>query len=325
MPRRHRRPGRTVEELKDRFYSIQRALLRVRNGRDPDLKRHPMFIHEFDMEYERCRKDELEKLQRRTLTQEQKIALTVIQARKLNRRIKKLKRTLGEKAGFKIRAVAEVKEAEPPVSPSIQALKRSQNVVPKHRLPSPEAPAAIASSSSTRKPPGRRIKPPAPAEPAPLDVFTEMDEETEVKLASIPDNVIAKGVVPEPKEGVILRSEQIMMPLKNQGTKAIKALENELVSIGLTLKKPRPFAVPTNDVYRHYKNLRTDILTLVNMRNFIQKKEQERDSMRSMLRTHNKVGPGTPYEFGTKKDKRKMFPNDNGETGSFKRRRTTQR
>eukprot|EP00470_Lotharella_oceanica_P011362 CAMPEP_0170183528 /NCGR_PEP_ID=MMETSP0040_2-20121228/30987_1 /TAXON_ID=641309 /ORGANISM="Lotharella oceanica, Strain CCMP622" /LENGTH=234 /DNA_ID=CAMNT_0010429299 /DNA_START=51 /DNA_END=755 /DNA_ORIENTATION=+ len=233
-----------------------------------------------------------------------------------------LKRTLGEKSGFKVRTASEDKDAQSSVSPGI-SFKRSQNNVPKHRLPPPEAPAAIPSSSSIRKPPGRRIKPPAPAAGA-LDVFTEMDEEREVKLASIPDSVIAKDIVPELKQGVMLRSEQIAMPLKITG-RPLKTLENELVSIGLPLKKPRPFAVPTNDVFRLYKNLRTEIVTLINMRNFIQKKERERDTIRNMLRQHNKVGPGTPYDFGSKKDKRKAFMNDIGGSGSFKRRRVAHR
>jgi len=48
-----RRGVQTVEDLKARYYGIQRELLRQRSKGDPDLKRNPLFVHDFDAEYER--------------------------------------------------------------------------------------------------------------------------------------------------------------------------------------------------------------------------------------------------------------------------------
>ncbi|GAB5360461.1 hypothetical protein AAMO2058_000630000 [Amorphochlora amoebiformis] len=283
---RRRNNSRTVEELKDRFYSIQRMLLLIRNGRDTDLKKkHPMFTHEYDMEYERYRRDQLELLQKRTSLQEYKIALTVVAARKLNKRIKMIKRSLSEKNGIRIRT-PPVDKDKPTVPSSSGAVKR--NVIPKHRLPD--------TSSSSRKPPtARRVNKfnspsltPTPRVPiVEQDVFQEMEEEREVKLAPIPNQVLAKGVIPALTVGVTLRSVQLTKPLSLTG-RLLKSLENELVGINLNLKKPRPFAVPTPEVCKLYDQLRTDVVTLMNMRKYIQKKETDRDHLRRRRPSHGK-------------------------------------
>jgi flagellar motor protein MotB len=38
--------AKTVEDLKERFYSIQKLLLQNRNASDPDVKKHAMFKNE---------------------------------------------------------------------------------------------------------------------------------------------------------------------------------------------------------------------------------------------------------------------------------------
>jgi len=301
---REREPNRdrTVEELKDRFYSIQRALLKIRNGMDPDLKKHPMIQHEYDMEYESHRRLQLDLLQQRTHSQEMKIALTVLQARRLNKRIKMIKRSLSEKNGIHIRGPQDK-------SSSVVTLKRNfyKSRVSHHdevSVPPPPIRKAMIkrinkfnSSKST-------------VDKLASDMFGEMEEDREIKLAPIPEKVIAKKIIPELKPGVVLRSAQIAMPLNLTG-RTLKNMENELASLNLHLKKQNPFSVPTSEVYKLYNQLRTDIMTLHNMRRHIAKKEAEREQIKVMLRAHNKGGPAS--------EKRKL---DSSGSGSFKRRKT---
>lgn len=47
---------RTIEELKERFYSVTRKVLGVRGE-----KSHPLYNYKYDPEYEKIRKFELEK------------------------------------------------------------------------------------------------------------------------------------------------------------------------------------------------------------------------------------------------------------------------
>jgi len=158
------------------------------------------------------------------------------------------------------------------------------------------------------------------------DVFQDMEmeeEDREIKLAPIPEEVLAKSIVAPLKPGVTLRSLQLAAPLQ-LGGRQMKNLENEFVSIQLSLKKPRPFAVPTQDVCKKYNELRQDVVTLINMRNHIKMKQHKLDGLRSILKQHNKAGGGShsasfsSSHYDYKKDKRK-FGDMGG--GSFKRRK----
>lgn len=83
---------KTVEDLKDRFYGIQKALLTARNSSDPDLERHAMFIDQYDAQHETERKAQLARLFSRTKDEVTEMAQLVIENRNLTAAIKAMKR-----------------------------------------------------------------------------------------------------------------------------------------------------------------------------------------------------------------------------------------
>lgn len=54
-----------MEELKDRFYSIQKALVRKRSS-ETDVKKNNLFKMAYDFQHETRRKQQLERLHRRS-------------------------------------------------------------------------------------------------------------------------------------------------------------------------------------------------------------------------------------------------------------------
>lgn len=89
--------NKTVEDLKQRFYTIQKSLLTARNSSDPDLLRLPVFTQQFDHLYESERKHQLERLFTRSKEQVTKMAQLVLENRNLTLSIKALKRKKGLK------------------------------------------------------------------------------------------------------------------------------------------------------------------------------------------------------------------------------------
>lgn len=277
--------AKSVEELKDRFYSVQRTLLRVRNGNDRRmLKEHPMFRNEFDLEYESYRRKQLDLLLRRTADQEFNMATKTLEAYKLNQRIKQIKRVLGERTGHSSRRGT---------SGSSSSRWQKRNHVPKHRLPQPltprVAPIATATSSSSRQKSSSK-----PKKSRGVDKLINL-EPAEIKLAEIPASVLAKEatVYAPRKPGVYLQSTNKQRPTILRG-RMPKQLEHELTSkLGLSGQKKdisKQFSVPTEKVMRKLSALKLDIVSLLNMRQHIAKKEQERNQLRAMLRDHSNQG-----------------------------------
>lgn len=99
---------KSVEELKRRFYSIQKSLLTARNSSDPDLMRHPMFLQQYDKTYETERKAQLERVLSRSKGQVTKMAQLVLENRNLTHAIKALKRRDKQKGGHKSHKTGEL-------------------------------------------------------------------------------------------------------------------------------------------------------------------------------------------------------------------------
>mmetsp|Transcript_14605 Transcript_14605/g.20721 ORF Transcript_14605/g.20721 Transcript_14605/m.20721 type:complete len:419 (-) Transcript_14605:138-1394(-) len=83
---------KTIEDLKDRYYSIVRKLLQVRNSSDPDLHKHPVMQVTYDPEYETQRKDQMEMLLQRNAEAVHKQAELVQEERILRNQIAVLKK-----------------------------------------------------------------------------------------------------------------------------------------------------------------------------------------------------------------------------------------
>lgn len=93
---------KSVEDLKERFYKVQKSLLTARNSSDPDLLRHPMFQQQFDLSYETERKHQLNRLLSRSKEQVSQMAQNVLENRTLTQMAKALKRKdkgKGDKGG----------------------------------------------------------------------------------------------------------------------------------------------------------------------------------------------------------------------------------
>jgi len=82
----------SVEDLKHRFYSIQKTLLDIRNSSDTDMKKHPLYKNEYDGPYETERKEQLRRLYSRSQDEVDEMALIVLEHRRLSQAIKKLKK-----------------------------------------------------------------------------------------------------------------------------------------------------------------------------------------------------------------------------------------
>eukprot|EP00743_Colponemidia_sp_Colp-15_P005390 GILK01005792.1.p1 GENE.GILK01005792.1~~GILK01005792.1.p1 ORF type:complete len:478 (-),score=102.17 GILK01005792.1:141-1538(-) len=78
---------RTVEDLKDRYYAIAKKLLESRS--EEDIAKHHLFKNPYNVEYERERKLQLERLFSRTKEQELEERTLLEEARKLDQRIRK--------------------------------------------------------------------------------------------------------------------------------------------------------------------------------------------------------------------------------------------
>jgi len=88
---------KSCEELKARFYFIQRELLKARNSSDTDLQSHSMIKNTFDADYEKERKANLAKLLKRNKNNITEVAQLVLENRSLSSTIKKQKKIVKEK------------------------------------------------------------------------------------------------------------------------------------------------------------------------------------------------------------------------------------
>jgi len=130
---------KSVEDLKERFYRVQKALLTARNSSDPDLLRHPIFIQHFDHAYETDRKQQLKRLLSRSKEQVGQMAKFVLENRTLTQMAKALKR---KDKGDKGRKSGEMA----PIPENCIARKSTRHKTPGVMLRSNELANALAMS-----------------------------------------------------------------------------------------------------------------------------------------------------------------------------------
>eukprot|EP00469_Lotharella_globosa_P007975 CAMPEP_0167783230 /NCGR_PEP_ID=MMETSP0111_2-20121227/6954_1 /TAXON_ID=91324 /ORGANISM="Lotharella globosa, Strain CCCM811" /LENGTH=289 /DNA_ID=CAMNT_0007674143 /DNA_START=1 /DNA_END=870 /DNA_ORIENTATION=+ len=89
---------RSIEELKSRYYCCQQLLLKARcvaeGGREEDVMKHPVFEFPYDGEHDRIRKQQMELLLSRTEEQEKEINLKISETRKLDAKIRRVRKQL---------------------------------------------------------------------------------------------------------------------------------------------------------------------------------------------------------------------------------------
>lgn len=265
-------PPRTVEELKSRFYSIQQTLTQLRNASDPDLKKsNPLFTHPYDVPHELLRKAQLERLYQRKTDDIDQMAQIVLEHREISAQIKKIKKAEKESRdaarGYKTGSTKRGSAASSGVGSSVGA---------------GSAPNALAAGSTKKKSGSTKrvagavgVGPGgAPAQQLPI-VLGE--------LAPLPASCDAANVIPtRPSGTVYLRSTQLAHAT-NANPKQLKHLENELLQLGIRRAKDLP--VPTGVVCELWDKLRVNILTLVNLQQYVRDKETMRDDLKAHAAT----------------------------------------
>ncbi|GAB5360422.1 hypothetical protein AAMO2058_000626600 [Amorphochlora amoebiformis] len=89
---------RSMEELKSRYYDCQKLLLQARcvadGGKEEDVSNHPIFQNIYDGEHDRIRREQMELLIKRTPEQEKEISSTILETRKLDQKIRRVRKQL---------------------------------------------------------------------------------------------------------------------------------------------------------------------------------------------------------------------------------------
>lgn len=210
---------KTVEDLKHRFYSIQRILLRVRNSGDANLANHPMFKYMYNPEHEQERKEQLRRLHSRTQEDVYAMAKLTLENRELTQQIKSLK----------------AKGVRRQVTRSSDTNKKRKR--------------SSASSSSYAAP---EIK-------API-----------AKMAPIPDHCVITRSTPVLAPGVHLRSSHGADPPASCTGRQAARVETELDA--LRGKRSRVYTAHTKAVCDKFDDLRSDILTYLQLKDHVNKK-----------------------------------------------------
>jgi len=260
LPRRY--PGeKTVEELKGRFYFIQRTLLKTRNSSDPELKHHKMFKNMYDMRHEEERKDQLAKIFKRSKHEEREMAAYVLENRRLVQHLKKLKKTTKVTAKKEAKSLKNAKKKQLPLAAGVEAASKSASSPAGASSVTDGAAAAVAEPvSSGFKPSG--------------------------KLADIPESCLPKDLVKDRLTGCYLRSTSIKSNIQVTGRLA-KQLDAHLHELGYK-EKSAPLQIPSKKNVEAFDALRISLVTYINLSKHVSKKAQDRDQLRSSYKPRKK-------------------------------------
>jgi len=269
---------RSVEELKTRFYSIQQSLLLLRNASDGDVRKtHPLFTHQYDPAHEMLRKEQLERLYKRTQKEVDDMAEIVLEHRNITNMIKKLK-----KKGSAVGGTVGVTKEEL-ARAGTKATKGSRDKTP------------AGTVVSTKKKGVKR---------APLPQVVG-------ELAPIPENCDASAIIPSRPPGVYLRSTQLIQPLSITPRQQ-KLLDAELNA--LNIKKHKDLTVATGVVCDLWDKLRVNIITLANLQGYVRERETMRDDLRahsiSTTASSSALPPAAPTSHRKKTGEKRRMEGD---------------
>lgn len=233
---------KTLQDLKERYYSIQQTLLKHRNGSDIDLNKHVLFSHKYDKPYDIFRIDELNKLLNRTQSDIDDIIPYVLEYRKLTTEIVKLK---------KHKKFNDMKKNKL-IQAQQQMLNKNNPNVNKKRKNSVNDDLSIHTSITADQP-----------------------------LATIPVHILPpQTMLPQPSNNIYLRSQQLYtQPMLNPRLTALMDKQLNILNIKNTKNNALLLNVPTGVVADMYDRLRYDIVLLDNLNRYINELERKRDAV----------------------------------------------
>lgn len=229
---------KSLEDLKQRYYSIQRILMKARNSSDNELYRHPLFYNTFDAQHEAGRKDELLKLYQRAPDAVDHVVPYVLEYRKLTGEIKKLKRQVKYDKMKQKNAIA-LKAGHIHKNAALQKKRKS----------------SVNDDLSI-----------------PKDIELRGDQ----PLAEIPAECQPGADMFPPYGQVYLRSTQLnSMAVLSQ--RVGQLMEKQLGLLNIRKNGQMLISVPTGVVAEMYDRLRHDIVLLDNLNRYCNEQERKRD------------------------------------------------
>jgi len=265
-------PSRTVEELKQRYYSAAKTIVQARAGPNDDLGDHPLFKDSYNVNHEVERKKALNTIFSQSRQQDREDAKILEEARRIT----------------EARLKAKGEEAQVPISVSRPV--QSWDTTPvRHPSPSPAAvvevpvsvsvPVSVVATPSVQVPAFVPVPPPTPvAAPAPTPT-------------SAP--AVTPPAGPRPPR-VYLRggwlAQQIHALVAPNGVRSSKRVDQLLEEYGVR-QKPK---VPTAAVCSEHVELRRELLTLIQLQKQVQTKEGELALLRENPYAEIPATPNTP-------------------------------
>ena len=218
---------RTVENIKDRYYSVCDILAKHRNestGGNILTMKPQGYV--FDAEHERKRKEQLKKLYNRTSEEYEEEQQLIAELRKIEQRKKEREKITQEiQKLISTDSTSELRRQEQ------QNQTRQSNML----------------SRSSRKKANSQLKGSRIS-----DVGSNSFSTVNIESASIK--------FPEPKTCVWLRSSRIKLP-SSVGTKRMKAIQQLMKEL-----KIDPHPIPTEEICRHFNDLRSDMVLLYELK-----------------------------------------------------------
>ncbi|XWS36067.1 hypothetical protein CRYUN_Cryun20dG0051900 [Craigia yunnanensis] len=233
---------RTVEELKDRYYSVSRAILIVRAPSPGEVAGHPLVKEPYNVSQETERKRALSMVLSQTKHQERKDAEVLAEAKRI--------------AESRM-AARGAEEPDLPVTSDI-GLESAERAI---------------SHGDTISPSDAQV-PPAAVAPSTSVIADNASTLTSLRVKSSLTAFISFSL------RVYLRTyaleQMVQAASSSTGLRTIKRVEQTLQDLGVNLK-PK---VPTKAVCAEHMELRKEILTLLNLQKQLQYKEAEGSSFR---------------------------------------------
>jgi DNA methyltransferase 1-associated protein 1 len=232
--------SRTVEDLKNRYYSASRAIITARASSPADVSGHPLVKETYNITQEVERKRALSMVLSQTKHQERKDAEVLAEAKKISE-----SRAIAK-------AAQEAEVAVPPISNQEGGEKFTA------------APPPLAGSGGS----GGGVDTESPPSNAPTAT-------TPIPVAEMASTLASLRML-----RVYLRTyaldQMVQAASSSAGLRTIKRVEQTLQDLGVNLK-PK---VPTKAVCAEHLELRKEILTLLNLQKQLQTKETEGSSYR---------------------------------------------
>ncbi|KAF3656338.1 SWR1-complex protein 4 [Capsicum annuum] len=272
--------NRTVEELKDRYYSVSRAITIARAPSPADVTGHPLVKEPYNVSQEIERKRALSMVLSQTKLQERRDAEVLAEAKKISESRKAAKVRI---LGLLLQVTffhGSYSYWMPATLFNILKVSNNQVIAFSQAAEEAELPdVSDAAPEGAEKAAGIDVISTSPNAQLPSGIAVPPVSETASTLASL--RMLR----------VYLRTyaleQMVQAASSSAGLRTIKRVEQTLQDLGVNLK-PK---VPTKLVCAEHLELRKEILTLLNLQKQVQYKEAEGSSYREGSYSET---PGTP-------------------------------